>query len=274
MREFLTNVLRQAQDKRAGILGLHLEQNREVVGQRPDERRDGDGQDPGPDNAPGDGPADSGRPLGDPDPRNRSGDDMGGRNGYAEERTENDGYGAGGLRAEPVERFQLGHPQAHGPDHPPSTEECPQADGGVTHQDNPGGDLERFQKAAAVQDEGDDADGLLGVIRAVAQAEHGGGDELQPFEIFIEGGRTVPFEDPEGQSGEQRPAQKPEDGCNENEQDDNPDAAQDQRLRTDSEQGGADQAQRVADAARTTVTIRHASAVPPAPGGRGTAALR
>ncbi len=102
-----------------------------------------------------------------------------------------------GLGAKSAHRFELGDLLAHGFDDAPATEQRAHADRRIATDDHPQGHtLIEFQLAAGNQQHPDDADGLLCVVAAVAQAVHRGRQQLHAAKPLVDAPRRGVDEHP------------------------------------------------------------------------------
>src|SRR5271170_130938 len=131
----------------------------------------GDGEDPSPDDAAGNAPANSGEATGGADTDNRAGDGVGAADGNAEDGVGDKCKPARGFCGKAAEWCELGDALAHRLDNAPAAGHRAAAHGEVAADNHPVGDGKRFQKTACNECCGDEAHALLGVIRAVAETE-------------------------------------------------------------------------------------------------------
>ena len=96
---------------------------------------------------------------------------MGGADGDASQRGADNGDGRRGFGAEAADGLKLGNLGAHGLHDSPPAANGSQGDDGVATEDDPEGDVKnRADEPLAVENDGDDAHGLLGIVHPVAEA--------------------------------------------------------------------------------------------------------
>src|SRR5579864_2836011 len=176
-----------------------------------------DGEDPGPDDAARDAPADGGEALRCADAGDGSGDDVRGADGNAGGGGAEQSERGGGLRSESRERLQLGDALAHGAHNAPASGHCASGHGESAANDHPVGDNVLRHVAAGDKRGGDDAHAFLRVICAVAEAECGGGEQLQAPEPAIDAAGRLPVDKPTGDDGDEKPYEQADYGRDENE---------------------------------------------------------
>src|SRR5712664_598143 len=162
----------------------------------------GNRQHPGPDDAAGDTPADSGKSARSSDADNGAGDRVRG--------ADRDAKGGGADKGEPASSFgreaakgiELGDALAHGLDDAPAARHGSPGNGQVAANDYPVGNDEGLEQASGHERRGDDAHAFLRVIGAVAETVASGGDELQAAEPLIHFQRALPANDPTGDDGD------------------------------------------------------------------------
>src|SRR3954452_14790315 len=123
---------------------------------RAEDGRHGDGQDPGDEYATGDAPSDGSGALARADAHDRARDDLRGRHRHPEMRGSEEDRGAGRLRGEPVDGFELGDSLAHRPHEPPAIYRCSCRQRGCGHDDHPCRDLDLGDHPGGEQRQGDD----------------------------------------------------------------------------------------------------------------------
>src|SRR5258707_10273525 len=147
----------------------------------------GDGEDPGPDDAAGDAPADGSEAAGSAYSDDGAGDGVSSADRDAEDRVHYECEAAGSFRGESAEGRQLGDALAHGLDDAPAAGHGAAAHRQVAADDNPeGGCGELLQRTSGHQRGGDNAHAFLCVIRSVAEAKECGRDELKAAEDAID----------------------------------------------------------------------------------------
>src|SRR5579871_338889 len=164
----------------------------------------GDGEEPGPDDARGDAPLDAGQLGGRrADADDRAGDGVRRRDRDAGEGGEEEGEGAGGLRAEAADRLEARDLHPHRLDDPPAAERGADAHRQVAGEDDPegarveDGDVDvLLHHAAGDQDGDDDAHRLLRVVAAVAERVERGGEQLPAAEAAVDDGGAPATEQP------------------------------------------------------------------------------
>ena len=138
-----------------------------------------DRDDPGEQDASSDAPADALRTARRADAHDRAGDDVRRRDGHAEmSRADEDGRGRR-LGREPMDGLELDHAVTHRVHDPPAADGRPERQRGGRHDDDPDRDFDGRDGTGGEQRQCDDAHGLLGVVRAVANA-------MYPAEIDLE----------------------------------------------------------------------------------------
>ena len=104
-------------------------------------------------------------------------------------------------------------------DDPPTARECTQGNRRVGCNDHPERDRERLNVARCEEHTGDDAHRLLGVVRAMVEAEEGGRHQLQTPEPAIDPRRRRPPEDPMDRDHEAQPEDQTNEWRKKNEDD-------------------------------------------------------
>lgn len=131
-------------------------------GDRGDERRGRNGEDPGPDDVARHAPAHRRHLLRRTDADDGAGDGVRRRDRHAERGRREQGDGAAGLGAEAAHRFELGDLLAHGLDDAPAAEQRAERDRRVARDDHPQRRhrVGRARIAGGDQQHPDDADGF------------------------------------------------------------------------------------------------------------------
>src|SRR3954451_5033861 len=124
---------------------------------RAEDGRHGDGQDPGDQDATCDAPPDGSRALARADAHDGARDDLGGRHRHPEMRGSEEDRGAGGLRGEAVDGFELRDSLPHRPHDPPATDRRACGERRRRHDDHPCRDLDLGDHPRREQRQGDDA---------------------------------------------------------------------------------------------------------------------
>src|SRR6266545_4653354 len=164
------------------------EQRDHVVADHGDQRRAGEGQDPGPDDVAGDAPAHRGQPLGGADAHDRRGDRVGGRDrgaeadrGHVQHRT------GGGFGGEALRWVQVDHPATERTDDPPAARVRPERQHRGGEEVDPERDvLLAGLDPAGVEREHHDAHRLGGVLHAVAERHAPGRNGLRVPEAPVQ----------------------------------------------------------------------------------------
>src|SRR3989338_2237203 len=173
----------------------------EVVEQRAQSGGAGDGQDPGPHDAVRDPPAHRRQAVAGAHADDGAGDGVGGADGDAGLSGAEQRQRARGFRREAAERVELGDALAHGLDDAPAAGHGAAGNGQVAQDDYPEGNLVALERAAGHEGCGDDAHSFLGVVGAVAEAESGGREELEPPEPLVHPLRGLATDKPAGEIG-------------------------------------------------------------------------
>src|SRR5579872_3280865 len=207
-----------AQNRREGRrLRLVQPEDEHVVEGGAEEAGGGDGEDPGPDDAAREAPADGCEALRCSDAGDGSGDDVRGAHGNSGGGGTEQSERGGGLRGESGEGLQLGDALAHGAHHAPASGHCASGHGESAANDHPVGDNVLRHVAAGDQSSGDDAHAFLRVICAVAEAERGGGKQLQAPEPAIDAAGRLAIYKPTGDDGDKKSYEQANHGRDENE---------------------------------------------------------
>src|SRR5579872_4045973 len=181
----------------------------------------GDGEDPGPDDASGDAPADCGKTIDGADAHDGAGDGVRGADGDAGQGGAEQSDGAGAFGTESAERFQLGDLLSHGVDDAPSAEVGAGGDGGVGGQDD--GPVEASpvgehvglgHESGGVESAGDNSHCFLRVIATVAERVGSGGKQLEFAKPFVHGLRRLVLKNPMGGNHEDQAEDHAHDGGN------------------------------------------------------------
>lgn len=138
---------------------------------RADERRAGNGKNPGPDDAASDAPANGGEAARSADADDRPGDGVRRADGDAEISVHGERNTAGRFCREATEGREFGDALTHGFDDAPTAGHGAAAHGEITADDDPVGNVVRFGVAGGEKSSGDDAHAFLGVVAAMAEAE-------------------------------------------------------------------------------------------------------
>src|ERR1051325_7717458 len=161
-----------------------------------------DGEDPGPDDAAGNSPANGGEATRGSDADDGTGDGVSSAYGNAKDGIDDQSEASSGLCGQSTERRELSDALAHGLDNAPAAGHGSAAHGEVTAKDYPKRNLKCFQKASRYESGGDDAHAFLRIVGAVAEAEKRGGKKLQAAEGAIDFSRALTANDPTGDGGD------------------------------------------------------------------------
>src|SRR4051812_18945338 len=148
----------------------------------PEDRRHGDGQDPGDEDATGDAPADRPGALASPHAHDRARDHLRRRHRHPEMGRADEDGGTRRLRRETVNGLELGDPLTHRAHDPPAPDGSAGGQRRRRDDDHPRRDLDLGDDAGGEQREGDDAHGLLGVVGSVGECHERGREDLEPPE--------------------------------------------------------------------------------------------
>lgn len=173
------------------------EQAREQIEQRPHGRAGRNGDEPGRHYPLGHGPAHRAGAAGGAGSDHAAGDGVRGRNGNPHRAgAEHDdrarrGSAEAGVVIEPRQ------PRAHRPDDPPSPGQGAERDGDITTEHDPFGHVELAPEiACGIEQHGDDAHGLLGVVAAVADRVGGRRAQVEELEEAVGPARLRAAEHP------------------------------------------------------------------------------
>ena len=163
----------------------------------------GDGENPSPDNAARDAPMDGGDALRSADAGDGSSDDVSGADGdacsgRAEERESRSGFGG-----EAGERAEFGDALAHRFHDAPAAGHSPAGHCESAANNHPIWNDVGTQVAGGEQRRGDDAHALLRVVGTVAEAECGGGEQLQTAKPAVDARGRLAMNDPTGGYGDE-----------------------------------------------------------------------
>src|SRR6266436_9291768 len=161
-----------------------------------------DGEDPGPDDAAGDAPADGGEAARGSDTDDGACDGVGGADRNAKMSRSEQGECASGLRGETPEWHQFGNALAHGFDDAPAASHCAATHRQVAADNHPIGNGVRFHESAGDKSCGDDAHAFLSIIGAMAEAVASRREQLQTAKPFIDFLRALHADDPTGSDGD------------------------------------------------------------------------
>src|SRR5437870_4736781 len=174
----------------------------------------GDGEDPGGDDALAPDPTDGACPAAAADAKDGAGDGVSGGDGDAHVSGGNDGGGGGGFRTEAADGCEAGDARSKRSNDAPAAEHGAGGDSNIAGHHDPEGDVVLVAEervllahpawmAGGGEKHDDDAHGFLGIVAAVAEAEDGGGEELEAAEPAIDFSRMSAAEDPGGGGHEQ-----------------------------------------------------------------------
>ena len=198
-----------------------------------DEGGAGDGQDPSPKDAAGNAPTHGREATRGADADDGAGDGVGGADGNAKPGVHDEGDAASRFGSEAAEGSELGDALAHGFNNAPTASHGAAAHGEMATDDDPVRDGKGGEQAAGDKSCGDDAHALLGVIRAVAQAEEGGGDQLQAAEGAVDFARALFADNPTSDGGKKYGENHSHNRRNKNEEDRPNPATDDEGLESD-----------------------------------------
>ena len=156
----------------------------------------GDGEDPGPDDAAGDTPANSGKTARSSDADDGTCDrmrsaDRDAKGGCADEREATCSF-----RREATKGIKLGDALAHGLDDAPTARHGSPSDGQMAANDHPVRNDEGLEQTSGHERRRDNAHAFLRVVGAVAEAVASGGDELKAAEPLINFQGALSADDP------------------------------------------------------------------------------